>query len=112
VHDVARANLAALAATDPAAGALRAGGFRVYNIASGTPHTIGELADALAAGYGGPPPVVTGGYRLGDVRHIVADPARARTELGFSATVRFATGVTDFARAPLRDAVPVAVHPG
>ena len=32
-------------------------------------------------------PVVTGQYRSGDVRHIVADPARAAEVLGFRAAV-------------------------
>jgi dTDP-L-rhamnose 4-epimerase len=54
-----------------------AGGLAAYNIASGEPHTVGEIALALAKAYGGPDPVVTGEYRLGDVRHIVAAPDRA-----------------------------------
>ncbi len=65
VHDVARANLAALRAGLP--GALRA-----FNVASGEPHTVGEMAAALATAFGGPAPEVTGKYRLGDVRHVVA----------------------------------------
>ena len=95
VRDVAQANLAAAAAT-PAPGSLTA-----YNIASGTPHTVGEMAAALAAEHGGPDPVVTGEYRLGDVRHIVAAPDRARAELGFRAEVTFADGMKEFATAPL-----------
>jgi dTDP-L-rhamnose 4-epimerase len=51
---------------------------------------------------GGPPPEVTGAYRAGDVRHIVASPERARRELGFGAGVSFADGMAGFARAPLR----------
>ena len=98
VRDVARANLLALEA-DPAVGALRA-----YNVASGTPHTIGDVAAAIAAGSA--PPVVTGQYRLGDVRHVVASPERARDELGFSAQVVFEDGMREFVTAPLRgDAV-------
>ncbi|MBO0869491.1 MAG: NAD-dependent epimerase/dehydratase family protein [Micromonosporaceae bacterium] len=99
VHDVARANLAALRATGDAAD--RAG-FTAYNICSGEPHTVGEMAAALATAYGGAQPVCTGEYRLGDVRHVVADPALARAELGFAARVPFAEGVSEFARAPLR----------
>ena len=38
---------------------------------------VGDLAGALAAAIGGPEPVVVGGARPGDVRHVVADPARA-----------------------------------
>ncbi|WP_433412032.1 NAD-dependent epimerase/dehydratase family protein [Microtetraspora malaysiensis] len=94
VRDVARANTVALDAGAP--GALAA-----YNIASGEPHTVGELAAALAAERGGPEPVITGEYRLGDVRHIVASPDRAAAELGFRARVGFAAGMREFATAPL-----------
>jgi len=78
------------------------GGFRAYNIASGSPHTVGEMAGALAAAFGGPAPVVTGQYRLGDVRHVVAAPDRAAVELGFRASVDFVDGMAEFAGAPLR----------
>jgi len=49
-------------------------------------------------------PVVTGRWRLGDVRHIVASPAKAASGLGFRAEVGFAEGMAEFARAPLRAA--------
>ncbi|MFI6604139.1 NAD-dependent epimerase/dehydratase family protein [Nonomuraea sp. NPDC050536] len=94
VRDVARANLAAAGAGAP-------GRLVAYNVASGTPHTVGEMAAALAAARGGPEPVVTGEYRLGDVRHIVASPALARAELGFAAEIGFETGMKEFATAPL-----------
>src|SRR5215470_12782578 len=99
VRDVARANLLALSAvSDSADGALRC-----YNVASGEPHTVGEMAFALAAAFGGIEPVVTGEYRLGDVRHIVASPEGAARDLGFRAQTRFASGMAEFARAPLRE---------
>jgi dTDP-L-rhamnose 4-epimerase len=101
VTDVARANVAALRATTETATA-GTGGFAAYNIASGEPHTVGEMATALAEAFGGPSPVVTGGYRLGDVRHVVASPERARRELGFTAQVSFADGMREFAKAELR----------
>ncbi|MGL5863555.1 MAG: NAD-dependent epimerase/dehydratase family protein, partial [Phycicoccus sp.] len=47
-------------------------------------------------------PQVTGRYRIGDVRHVVASPARACRELGFAAQVRPADGLARFATAPLR----------
>jgi len=94
VRDVARANLAAVAATRE--------GFRTYNVASGVPRTVGALATALACALGGPQPVVTGQFRAGDVRHVVASPARATRELGFAAAEEFGAGVAEFARAPLR----------
>jgi dTDP-L-rhamnose 4-epimerase len=48
------------------------------------------------------PPLVTGQYRSGDVRHIVADPARAEQRLGFRAVVDPRDGLREFAYAPLR----------
>jgi dTDP-L-rhamnose 4-epimerase len=90
VRDVARANVLALEAD-------AAGELRPYNIASGEPHTIEEMAVALAEAYGGPDPVVTGDYRLGDVRHIVASPERVASELGFRAAISFKDGMTEFA---------------
>lgn len=93
VTDVARANLLALADED-AVGA--------YNIASGEPHTVGEMATVLAEAAGGPAPEITGGYRLGDVRHVFASTDRAERELGFRARTRFADGFARFATDPLR----------
>ncbi len=78
--------------------------FRAYNIASGTPCTIGEVATALASAADGPPPITTGQYRLGDVRHIVADPSRARDELGFNAEISWREGIQEFATQPMRAA--------
>jgi dTDP-L-rhamnose 4-epimerase len=102
VRDVARANLLALEPAGP--GGAAAGGLRCYNVASGEPHTVGEMASALAAAFGGGiEPVVTGEYRLGDVRHIVASPAAAAVHLGFRAQTRFAEGMAEFAHAPLRE---------
>jgi dTDP-L-rhamnose 4-epimerase len=46
--------------------------------------------------------VITGEFRLGDVRHVVASPARAAAELAFSAEVDLATGVAEFVHAGLR----------
>ncbi|MER6419605.1 NAD-dependent epimerase/dehydratase family protein [Streptomyces sp. NPDC001137] len=98
VRDVAAANVAALEAGS-GEGALTA-----YNTGSGEVHTVGEMARALAAAYGGPEPVVTGEYRLGDVRHITADSARLRAELGWKAEVGFEEGMREFARAGMREA--------
>jgi dTDP-L-rhamnose 4-epimerase len=99
VRDVARANLAALPAGIP-------GELRAFNVASGQPHTVGEMADALAAAFGGPAAQVTGQYRLGDVRHVVASPDAATDGLGFRAETSFSAGMREFANAPLRRPVP------
>ena len=49
--------------------------------------------------------MTTGGYRLGDVRHITASSARLRRELGVPDAVPFEQGIAEFASAPLRAAV-------
>ena len=100
VRDVARANVLALTAPDPVVGA--------FNIATGDPHTVGEMAVALAAALGGPAPVVVGGWRPGDVRHVFASPALAAERLGFRAEVGFAEGMAQLATAPLRAPARVA----
>ena len=96
VRDVARANRLALGAPEPYRGAL--------NIASGTPRTIGELAEALsiATGHGPSRPIVTGEWRSGDVRHLFASPERAGEALGFVAEEDFDAGMREFAALPLR----------
>ncbi|MFF4486048.1 NAD-dependent epimerase/dehydratase family protein [Streptomyces sp. NPDC001544] len=98
VRDVAGANLVALDGLPR----LPEGGLRAYNVGSGEPHTVGEMAAVLAAAHGGPSPVVTGDYRLGDVRHITASSRRLREEHGWVPEVAFTEGVTEFAGAPLR----------
>jgi dTDP-L-rhamnose 4-epimerase len=104
VRDVAAANRVAI---EQLAG-LAGGEFRAYNVGSGDPRTIGDVAAALAAAYGGPAPVTTGEYRLGDVRHITASSARIAAELGWRAKVPFAAGIAEFATSPLRGAAAVA----
>jgi dTDP-L-rhamnose 4-epimerase len=96
VDDVARANLLAMTAARGAT----TGTLAAYNVCSGTPVSIREVAAAVAGD--GPEPVVTGEYRLGDVRHIVASPARAERDLGFTATIGPEEGLAAFRTDPLR----------
>ncbi|KQY99483.1 NAD-dependent dehydratase [Pseudolabrys sp. Root1462] len=72
-------------------------GVRAFNVGSGTPRSVGDMALALAQALKGPLPIVTGGYRLGDVRHITADSSRLRRELGWSPKVAFADGMAELA---------------
>lgn len=94
VSDVARANLLAIDS------ALE--GFVPLNVCSGMPRSVGEMASALASAYGGPAPIVTGQFRPGDVRHVVASPEAAAQLLGFRAECDPAAGMAEFAEAPLR----------
>ncbi len=99
VSDVARANVLSIrqvAGADDES-------FTTYNVCSGEPVPIRRVAELVAAGAGRDlAPVVSGRYRLGDVRHIVASPEKARRELGFAAAVRPDQGLREFATAPLR----------
>jgi dTDP-L-rhamnose 4-epimerase len=94
VDDVAAANAAAVEAN--------LGGFTAFNICSGRPISILEVATELCETRGDVPPLVTAQYRSGDVRHIVADPAKASGLLGFQAAVDPRDGLREFAFAPLR----------
>ena len=95
VDDVAAANVAAAAVDRD--------GFTTATVCSGQPISIMEVATQLCEARERPvSPVVTGQYRSGDVRHIVADPARAADVLGFRAAVDPRQGLRDFAFAPLR----------
>jgi dTDP-L-rhamnose 4-epimerase len=105
VTDVARANAAALADLATPGRDTEQGRTTAVNVCSGEPHTIGELAATLAGAMGGPAPVVVGGARPGDVRHVVASPDRARELLGFTAATGFAEGVAAFATDELREPV-------
>lgn len=93
VADVAHANVLALTNESPAGGP--------FNICSGTPRTILDMAIALRP-EDAPAPQVSGDYRLGDIRHIHASPERAAEVLGFRAQVDFETGMKQFSTAPLR----------
>ena len=95
VRDVAEANVLALLGPRPVPGA--------FNVASGTPRTVLDMARSLARAFGGElEPEVTGEWRVGDVRHVFASAARARERLGFRAREDFDAGMREFATAPLR----------
>jgi dTDP-L-rhamnose 4-epimerase len=93
VRDVARANLLAL--TAPITG--------TFNVASGTPRTILDMAEAISRAVAPDrAPVVTGQWRAGDVRHVFAAPDSAADRLGFVACEDFEAGMRELAAAPLR----------
>lgn len=94
VDDIAAANVAAVESDR--------GGFTAVNVCSGKPISILEVATELCEARGDSAPVVTGQYRSGDVRHIVASPAGASELLRFNAVVDPRDGLREFAFAPLR----------
>jgi dTDP-L-rhamnose 4-epimerase len=94
VDDIAAANVVAVEANRD--------GFTPANVCSGKPISILDVATQLCEARGDTAPVVTGQYRSGDVRHIVASPAGAAELLGFHAVIDPRDGLREFAFAPLR----------
>lgn len=92
VDDVAGAVLAGV--EHPAA----PGTVEAFNVGSGRVTTVGELARALSGVMGGPEPVLTGAYRLGDVRHVTASSARIAERLGWRAETTLADGLASLVR--------------
>ena len=90
VSDVAAAVSAAVHAPLPA---------QLTPLNIGTPWvtTVGAMATELSRKLGGPAPIVTGAYRLGDVRHITADCSAAEALLGWRARIDITTGLADLA---------------
>ncbi len=86
VHDIVRANLLALQREE-------ANGLAI-NIGSGSPVSIAQVADTLAAALGvRVSPEITGKYRAGDIRHCFADIRLARRVLGYEPQHQFADGI-------------------
>ncbi len=78
--------------------ALQSGISGTFNIASGEPVTIGALAQELANAVGRPLRTDYGGaFRIGDVRHCLADTTTAEEQLGFRAEVPRRQGLGELA---------------
>ena len=88
VSDVAAAVVAALDAPLPAE-------LTPLNIGTPWVTTVGDVATELSRILRGPTPIVTGAYRLGDVRHITADCSAAERVLGWRAQIDLARGLAD-----------------
>ncbi len=89
IDDVVEATF--LAATVPAAAGA------TLNVGSGVATTVNDVVGTLFSAFGREvPSTVTGQYRLGDIRHNVADVTRLREVLGFTPQTSFADGVRQF----------------
>lgn len=99
VSDVAQAMLSALTSAAPACTAI--------NVGSGVPTSVIEVATRLSEALGKTPDIrVTGEYRVGDIRHNVADITRLQTLLGYTPKVDLATGLQRFCAWVLSQALP------
>jgi dTDP-L-rhamnose 4-epimerase len=89
IDDVVEATCLALFRTEAAG--------QVFGIGSGVATDVLTVANALVRHLGRNVPVaVTGAFRVGDIRHNVADLSKARRLLGFVPHVDFARGIERF----------------
>ncbi len=71
----------------------------IMNVGSGVPTSVETIARNLKKQFAdNTPPVVSGQYRVGDIRHSCADISLIRQTLGFSPGVPLEEGVERFAR--------------
>lgn len=99
VDDVAAANAVAVEAVLN----MSVPAFDAVNVCSGTPVSIHDVAAILCGAWSaGLAPRVSGRFRPGDVRHVVASPEKARRVLGFAAMTPPEMGLRRFATEPLR----------
>jgi dTDP-L-rhamnose 4-epimerase len=72
---------------------------QVFNIGSGQPISIREVATRLATVLGCPEieAQITGNYRAGDIRHCFADISKAQEVLGYHPRVSFDEGLAELA---------------
>lgn len=69
----------------------------IINVGSGVATTVAEVVNALFHAFDATVPVaVSGSFRVGDIRHNVADTSRARELLGFESRVPFDAGIERF----------------
>lgn len=90
IDDIVEATF--LAATVPAASG------EVLNVGSGVATTVLDVVSALQKAYATEVPItISGQYRLGDIRHNIADTTKLRDVLGYTPRVAFEDGVKQFA---------------
>jgi dTDP-L-rhamnose 4-epimerase len=88
VNDIVQANLLALES--------EAADFQAVNIGTGVATSVNDMARTLAEGLSKDiEPQVVAEYRQGDIRHCVADIARARKLLGYEPKVNLKDGLKD-----------------
>lgn len=99
VDDVTGAMLASIAApTAPN---------RVFNVGSGAAISVLDIARKLSEALGAEPnTVITGQYRVGDIRHNCADIQELRNVLGYHPRVSLEEGMQRFARWVLEQPLP------
>jgi len=88
VKDIVRANLLALESSGA--------DYQAINVGTGVATSVAEVARLLSGGLGkSTAPEMLGKYRVGDIRHCVADIARARQLLGYEPSIRLQDGIPE-----------------
>lgn len=72
--------------------------FEVFNVGSGKGTSVLEVAESLKKSYQSEINIkISGNFRLGDIRHNVADLSKIENKLGFRSAFDFSAGVAEFA---------------
>ena len=72
---------------------------QIFNVGSGTTTTVKEVAEILKGYYNSTINIlITGEYRLGDIRHNYADLTKVKNMLGFFPKYSFQEGVLEFVK--------------
>ncbi len=88
VHDVVDACILAMEKSE--------GDYDFFNVGSGKPTSIKEIAEIIAKEYGADiKPEITNKFRKGDLRHCTADISKIKRRLGFSPKVSFEEGMRE-----------------
>lgn len=88
VHDIVRANIMAMKFNN--------NGFKAYNVGSGRPMAIKDVAIRLAEYMkSNISPQLTQKYRKGDIRHCYADISKIEKDLSFRPQISFDTGMKE-----------------
>ncbi len=88
VSDIVQANLLALESSG--------GDYEMFNIGTGRPTSVKQIAELLAKGLGKDlHPEMVGKYREGDIRHCVADISKAKRMLGYEPKISLEDGLAE-----------------
>jgi len=73
--------------------------YGIYNVGTGKPINVLEVVEALSSSYGVEiKKVVSGNFRIGDIRHNYADLTKIKNDLGYFPKVNFNEGIRNFSK--------------
>jgi len=88
IHDIVQANMLAMEKNEA--------NYEVFNVGSGQPITIKQIAETIAKLYDKDiKPSITHQSRKGDIRHCFADISKIKKKLGYKPTVSFEDGMKE-----------------